>query len=273
MEVLVTTAAAAMTIALIYLAARRMLESNVLALVAAAVFVTTPLLWTLFRSAPASAFPLCGVVVVRGDSDRTRTREAALAGIALGIGLYATTAAAVMMPLYAFLTVAVFAYGRRMSLQQLSVFAAAFTVSAAPFLWMLLGPQDQLRRTVNALRLYDADRFNILQGGREMTSWIGLTARTETFYNYFSPAFLFLTGAVLLPPLLVLVPIGLYQLIDKSLPAARLVLAGFLTAPAAAALTAEQPIPRRILFLTPFAAIVSAYGMQKILSWVQQLTK
>jgi hypothetical protein len=101
---------------------------------------------------------------------------------------------------------------------------------------------------------------------REMVSWVGLTARSEVYYDYFNPTFLFLTGRVLLFPLVVLLPIGLYRiLIRESTPLARLSLAGFLAAPFAASLTAEPPTPGRILFITAFAAIVSAYGVQHLL--------
>jgi hypothetical protein len=78
---------------------------------------------------------------------------------------------------------------------------------------------------------------------------------------------------VLLPPLILLIPIGLYQLLDKATPSTLLVLLGFLAAPAAAALLAEQPIPRRILFLPPFAAIVSVYGVKNVMLRFQQRTQ
>jgi hypothetical protein len=78
-------------------------------------------------------------------------------------------------------------------------------------------PPQLFRDTVTAHHLYDVNRFSVLQGIREMVSWVGLTA---------------------------------------------LVLLGFLTAPFAASLTAEPPVPARILFITPFAAIVAACGVR-----------
>src|ERR1700730_312086 len=129
------------------------------------------------------------------------------------------------------------------------------------------------RNAVNAYHLYDANRFNVRQGIREMASWVGLTARSEAYYDYFNPAFLFLTGHVLWWPLVVLVPAGLYQIVtEEATPPGRLLLAGFLVAPSAASLTADAPTPARILFITPFAAIVSAYGVKRLLAWHRRAT-
>jgi len=151
---------------------------------------------------------------------------------------------------------------------RLGLLVAAFCLTVAPFAVSLLLHPERFRNTVNAYHLYDANRFNVRQGVHEMASWVGLTARSEVYYDYFNPAFLFLTGRVLLLPLAVLLPAGLFQIVsDETTPLARLSMAGFLAAPFAASLTAEAPTPGRILFITPFAAIVSAYGLKRLLSW------
>jgi hypothetical protein len=173
-----------------------------------------------------------------------------------------------MMPLYLMLTVAVVAHARAVPLRQLVLLVAAFCVVAAPFAASLVRHPEGFRETVNAYHLYDANRFNLRQGVREMASWVGLTARSEVYYDYFNPAFLFLTGRVLLFPLAVLLPVGLVHVMsDETTPIARLSIAGFIVAPFAASLTAQPPIPGRILFITPFAAIVSAYAVKRLLSW------
>ena len=136
----------------------------------------------------------------------------ALAGAALGLGVYTSAAAVVMMPLYFAITVAVLCWSRAMTRPQALAFAAAFAAAAAPLFASWLARPELFRQVVSAHHLYDAARFNPLQGVHEMVSWVGLTARTEVFYDYFNPAFLFLSGRVFLAPLVVLVPIGLYQL-------------------------------------------------------------
>jgi hypothetical protein len=268
---------AALAVALIYLAAARLLASKALGALVAVLFAATPLLWTLFAQDPRSLLPLVAVsgwLFAFSQFDAGRGLWwIGVAAAALGLGLYTTPPAGVMMPVYALITAVALVHRDKTSLRAVAVFSLIFALSAIPLAWMLFGPEDRLRTTVNTLRLYDANKLNVLQGIRDMASWVGLTARTEVYYNYFNPAFLFLTGGVLLPPLIVLIPIGLFHLIDRATPAALVVLLGFLAAPAAAALLAEQPIPRRIFFITPFAAIVSAYALQRLWSWYQHFMR
>ncbi len=201
-------------------------------------------------------------------ADAVSIRWAAVAGGLLGVGAYTSRAAVVMMPLYLLLTIGILVYGRAVRLRELGALVGGFAVVVSAAVVQLLRHPDTFRMTVNAYHLYDANRFNVRQGIREMASWVGLTARSEVYYDYCNPAFLFLTGHVLWWPLVVLVPAGLYQIVtEEAAPLARLALAGFLVAPFAASLTADAPTPARILFITPFAAIVSAYGVKRLLAW------
>jgi len=264
-------AALATSTVFMYLLGARLFASARFAVLTAALFALTPLLWRQSQGAPASLYPLPFVAGWLFAVAHFRSAHAAwwpvIAGALLGGGVYTSNAAAIMMPLYAILTIAVVAHARAVPLRELALFVAAFSMAAAPLAVSFISHPEAFRNTVNAYHLYDANRFNVLQGMREMSSWVGLTARTEVYYDYFNPAFLFLTGRVLLFPLAVLIPTGLYQIVsDETTPLARLSMAGFLTAPFAASLTAEAPTPGRILFITPFAAIVSVYGMNRLLS-------
>lgn len=260
------------SLGLMYVLAARMFASARLAIIATGIFTLTPLVWRQISDAPTSIYPLPFVLgwllAVAYFQDARAPWWAAVAGAVLGVGVYSSLAAAVMMPLYLLLTIAVLAPSRAVPPRQLGLLVAAFLVAVGPFALSLIRDPDAYRDAVMAHRLYDANRFNVLQGVREMVSWVGLTARSEVYYDYFNPAFLFLTGRVLLLPLVVLIPAGLYRILtDETTPLARLSLAGFLAAPLAASLTAEPPTPGRILFMTPFAAIVSAYGVRHLLSW------
>jgi hypothetical protein len=232
----------------------------------------TPLLWQQSRNAPASLSPLLFVIgwlwaVGHVQGDRAFWWSAVGGGV-LGAGVYTSNAAAVMMPLYLLLTVAIARYSDAMSWRQLGVFAAVFVVAVSPLAVSLIRHPEEFRNIVNAHHLYDANLFSPRQGIREMASWVGLTARSEVYYDYFNPAFLFLTGRVLLLPLVVLIPAGLVQIVsDETTLLSRLSIAGFLAAPFAASLTADAPTPARILFITPFAAIASAYGLKCLLAW------
>ena len=192
-------------------------------------------------------------------------------GVALGLGIYSSQAAIVMMPAFLAITLAVLIQGKVASWRDGALCLVAFLVCASPMLVNWLRHPEQLRLAINSHHLYDADRYYPWQGAREIASWVGLTARSEVYWDYFNPAFLFLTGGVLFPPLIVLLPMGLFAMLrESSTPLSRLWLAGLAVAPMAAALTAEAPIPARAIYLTPFAAIIAAAGVQYLLGLVRQ---
>jgi hypothetical protein len=72
-----------------------------------------------------------------------------------------------MMPFYALLTIAVFAHARALRLRELALFVAAFAIAASPLAVSFISHPERFRDTVNAYHLYDANRFNVLQGIRE----------------------------------------------------------------------------------------------------------
>jgi hypothetical protein len=260
------------SVVLMFLVGARIFASWRFAIVPVVLFALTPLLWRQSQHAPASLSPLPFVVgwllAVAHIQGARGASAAAIAGAVLGLGIYTSWSAFVMMPLYMLLTAAVIAHGRTVPTRRLGWLVVGFAAAATPLVVSLLRHPERFRETVNAYHLYDANRFNVRQGIREMASWVGLTARSEVYYDYFNPAFLFLTGQVLLLPLAVLIPAGLWQIVeDEATPMARLSVAGFFVAPFAASLTADAPTPGRILFITPFAAIVSAYGVKRLSSW------
>jgi len=153
----------------------------------------------------------------------------------------------------------------------------AFAVGAVPFAWFLRGHPEYFRDFVIGHGLYDAARYNILQGMREMSAWVGLTARTEVYWDSFNPALLFLSGGtigksltgpeVFLLPFAVLLPAGLYRIVNRSpTPTGWLSVAGLLLAPLPLALTAQPPEPRRLLLMAPFAAVIAAEGVVQLWS-------
>ena len=254
-----------------YVLGARMFSGTRWGIASAVFFGLTPLLWREIQTAPASLYPLSFVVgwlvAVAYWQGTLESAWAAIAGGVLGAGIYTSRAAVVMMPVYLLLTIVVLLYAGRVTVRHLAWLLGAFVVAAGPFTLSLLLHPDDFRETVNAYHLYDTTRFTVWQGLREMGSWVGLTARSEVYFDFFNPAFLF-TGRVLFWPLAVLVPAGLWRIVThEPTPLALLSLGGFFAAPCAAALTAQAPNPRRIVFLTPFAAIVAVYGVQQVLSW------
>ena len=244
------------------------------AVLSAAIFFLTPLLWHLAASNPVALLPLLPVtawLLTTALWAEARTGKWAMAsGAALGLGVYTSLAAVVMMPAYLAITLAILVHARAASWRQVALCLVAFFACASPMAVTWLRDPEQLRSVINSHHLYNADRYNVLQGAREITSWVGLTARSEVYWDYFNPAFLFLTGGVLFPPVMVLLPVGMFALLrEPTTPLTRLWLAGLAVAPLAAALTAEAPIPARALYLTPFAAIIAAVGVQHLLTLVR----
>jgi hypothetical protein len=152
-----------------------------------------------------------------------------------------------------------------------------FALVAAPWALLLREYPAYIHDHVTANRLYDAQRFSVLQGIREMSSWVGLTARSEVFWDYLNPAFLFFSRnglfesltspKVFLTPLVVLIPVGLYHVATRSSSLAKWVLiGGLLTAPIPGALTAQPPIASRFTNAIPFAALLATHGLAGWLS-------
>ncbi len=242
-----------------------------LIIIAAALLGLTPLLWQLAASNPVALLPLLpltGWMLTSALWGRTHAVPWCIAsGAVLGLGLYTSLSAVVMMPVYLVITIAILIHGRVAPWRQGAICLAAFLVCASPLLIAWLRHPEELRAAINSHHLYDADRYNVLQGAREITSWVGLTARSEVYWDYFNPAFLFLTGGVLFPPRMALLPVGLFALLrEPTTPLTRLWLAGLAVAPLAAALTAETPIPARALYITPFASIIAAAGVRYLLT-------
>lgn len=241
-------------------------------LLPAIVFALTPLVWRQASAAPMTLVPVVLILVcmaaVAGVSTARRVPWAMVGGAALGAGVYFTPAAILMMPIFAAITVCVLWYTRTLPARELGMFMAAFAIVAAPLLMSFVIHPENYRQLVQSHRLYDAERFNILQGIREVTSWVGMTARTEVYWDYLNPAFLFITGRVLTWVLAPFLAIGVYRVvIGEGDVLDRLALLGLLASPIAGALTAEPPTPPRILWITPFAAVLSSYGLLWALAW------
>lgn len=264
--------AAIVSTALMFSVGARLFASAIWGAVGAAIFAASPILWRPAAVPPNALYPLPFLIAALLFSSYSREARrplwAVAVGAVFGVGAYLSPSAAVMMPAYLALAVALLAVDNVVPKKHLAVAAGVFAVVAAPLAWSWLAQPVELRQAITAHHLYDAQRFNVLQGAHEMASWVGLTARSEVYWDYFNPAFLFLGSGVLLPLLIVLLPAGvLWTLSEGQVPIDWLLLAGALVAPLAASLSAEAPVPGRILFLTPFAALLSVRGLQYLLSF------
>lgn len=240
--------------------------------IAAAIVASTPLVWTLQHQPRLllATMAVAGWLAASGIAHRTgRARWWAGAGAALGVGSWTAWSAVVVLPACALATVAIFSISRadRWRRRDAAAFLVSFGAIAAPLAAYVVWRWDDVRGVITVLRLYDAERFSVLQGIREMTSWVGLTARSGVYWDALDPGFLFLSGDVLLLPLAVLVPLGIWRLLDVRAPIGQLALAGLLLAPLPVALIAEPPAARRMYAFVPCAAVVAAYGVEQVVAW------
>lgn len=247
-------------------------------LIGAGLLVSMPLIYTT---------PISAAVVYQGlvamawllAMDRYgasgRVAWLAASGAVLGLGLYGRASAMVMMPLYLLLSLIVLAAAATDRRPTLGVFAApvaAFALVAAPFAVFLVRHPEYFRDAVLIHGLYDARRYNVLQGAREVFSWVGLSARLEVYWDYFNPAFLFLSDRsgtmslwhprIFVLPFAVVLPIGMWRAVaPDSTITWRLIAGGLLIAPAVGALVAQPPSPAYLLPAAPFAALLGANGV------------
>lgn len=244
----------------------------------AALVATTPLMVVYQQNAWNSLLPLAGLLGWLGAVaafERTRhSRWLALAGAALAVATVGTGSGAVTAPLLLAVTVVALAaidHSTPVPLPVAALPLAAFLVAIAPLLiYLAINPQWYFDH-IHAYGLYDTSRFNVLQGVREVTSWVGLTARSEAYWHYFDPSFLFFSGRTLgdalttpgifLLPFAVLLPVGAVAVFSLLPPrTATALVAWFLLSPAAGALIARPPFPTRLMLIVPAAAMLAYAG-------------
>ena len=261
---------------LMCLLAWRMFRARSWTIVAVVLFVTTPLFVAHFSvdTPPVRPLPfvLGWLLCVEAFTETSDRRWLLAAGAVLGAGVYTHPVMWVMVPAYAAVTLAVLAWWGEPLLTAALTPIACIAV-ASPLIVSLMIHPELLTAHIDRLGLYDTRRFDLLHGLREMSSWVGLTARSEVYHDYFNPAFLFVSGstagvarpAVFLLPMAVLLPVGLVHLALREQSVMNtILLAGFLTSPLAASLPAEPNVGRRILVMVPFAVLIATCGAKQL---------
>ena len=165
-------------------------------LLPALLLALTPLIWRQASTAPITLVPVVLIAVwlfaVASLQGARATVWAIVAGGVLGAGMYVSPPSAVMMPILAVITIGCVAQARAASMRDLGIFVAAFAIVSAPFAIALMLHPEEFRRLVLSHHLYDANRFNILQGfanhelGRDDRA-VGCTGITSTPRSCSSP--------------------------------------------------------------------------------------
>ncbi len=262
------------SMALLAIFAVRHFASPRAGLIAVVLFAVMPLVWLAARGgAPQLVlvpFLLGWLLSVDAFLRGGSAIWLAMAGASAALMIYVHQAGLVMAPVYLAVAVAVL-LARRDRIRAVVALAAGFALIALPWAVGALRDPQPLTNAINAYGLYDATRFNPLQGMRELTSWIGLTVRSEVYWDCFNPALLFLgpgglasslmSSSVFLLPFAIPLVRGLFAyLVHPRDSMDLLVLGAFAAAPVAAALIAQPPSAPRLILLAPVAAIVATRG-------------
>lgn len=196
-----------------------------------------------------------------------------LSALLLGIGVHSYHAAKVMMPIYMALTfVMIFPQIRARKLLFL-VPLMGFVLPLIPLYFWLQNYPDTLIDQVRYTNLYDTN-LNAAGGILSLLTYESFILRISTFLSYFNPEFLFFRGdsslihstqkvGVLLLPFALLVPLGLYNIFKNERSKINMVIvAGFFSAPIAAALVLHSFRISKVLVILPFAIILAIYGFK-----------
>jgi hypothetical protein len=234
--------------------------------VAGGLFVSMPLLLQNTATLPASLILIEVMWLAAVDSfQRTDNRRWLIAAaIILAAGMALDADALIVLPALGAgtaLTLLLIDRPSPLPARSLLLPVVAGAAAIAPLAIYLAMHPEWIAARANAYGLYDAQRFNPLQGVREITSWVGLTARSETYWHYLDPAFLFLSGGVFLVSTSVLLAVGIAKALAQPQRLQTLLVIGLLAAPLPGALLVRGPVAARFMPAAPFAALLMALGL------------
>ena len=265
---------------LMYLVARRLFTDRWPAWCAAIAVALAPPHIILSRQALDYVCPLpfmLGWLWFLIDYAQTRRlRSIALGSLVLGFGLYSYIASWVMMPIYLALSLIVmWRVDRRILPRPLLTSAAGFVAPmllAVPF---LVTHPAMLRETFNRYQMSDQEQVSMIQQPSKAFHLDTLAATVTTYWDYFDPAFLFMTGGpsmttstgrvgVFLVPVAIFLALGLYALIRRPDPYGlhTVLVLGLVTAPIAATIKGQPYMIQRVLFMLPFAGLIAGFGVE-----------
>jgi 4-amino-4-deoxy-L-arabinose transferase-like glycosyltransferase len=276
-----SAAASLLAIALIYVFCRRVFGHRGFAALAAGMLALSPAFFIDSRLSTEHHYPVVAIGVwliclSQFFANPDRDIWLALTGASLGLGLYTYMASVLLMPILLGLTVLVLIRMRVHRARSYVVLCAAFAIAIVPFVFLVLRSPSYVGDIAGMYRIYDAKRFTLLQGARELGSWTSLGARADVYFSYFNPSMLFFSGAgsliqstrqagFFLVPFVVLLPAAIVYVLKRDVEwFVWLALVAFVAAPLAASIVDEHGVVQRVMALAPFAAILVAYFVMRI---------
>jgi 4-amino-4-deoxy-L-arabinose transferase-like glycosyltransferase len=268
-------------IILIYMFCRRAFRHRGYAMLAAGLLALSPAFFLDSRLSTDHHYPVIAIglwllCLARFFEDPERDLWLALAGLSLGAGVYTYGASVLLMPIYVGLTAILLL---RMKVFRVSAYAAVFVpfvIAIAPFVVFVLRNPGYIGDVANMYKVYDAKRFNMLQGAHEILGWTSLGARADVYFSYFNPSMLFFSGAgsllqstrnagFFLVSYLILLPAAIIYILKRNVEwFAWLALVAFFATPLAASIVDERGAVQRVMSLAPFGAILVAYLVMRV---------
>ena len=258
---------AALDVLLMFVAAATIFSSFWLGGAAAAMLLLTPAHAFAGRLPAGALYPipfvlgwlLCLWLFLR---DPSRSGLLVAAGLCLGCGFYTDPTAVLTMPGYLALTWIALNLGGQRTPRINLLAGAGFVLPLLLHLpWFALYPSSYVD-TVGRWGVHPAYIRNPMEGVRAFVNWPSLSTRVGIFWDFFNPVYLFQT--VLLLPLAILMPAGLYAAFnsDRERPFNIVLALGLATAPMIAATFNEPRATGRELVLLPFAILVATDGVR-----------
>ena len=259
-----TALIATLNVVLTFLVARRWFQSTVMGLLTAMLLLFTPVHFIRGRLILSPLYTIPFILgwlwlLVRFESAPT-TRRLVGAGVTLGAGVYSYLAAVVMMPLYLLATLAI--GFRRLGLAPALKAGLAFAVMLIPMLAWYVAHPERNTEIVSAYQL-------------ETTARSPLARSVGLYWSFFDPSFLFVSGDASLinstrntglfpAAFALLIPIGLFGLLQSAQAVALVVAAGLITAPLVSVISGAVEM-NRIMFAIPFGVLAASYGAHMML--------
>jgi hypothetical protein len=271
-----SVAISAINVALIFLVAWRLFDSQIPALAAALVLMFTPAHMTFGRTGVEAIyivpFVLLWLYALVEFVERDRPPAIALASAALGAGVYTTTAAPLTMAfLWLVMLIALWVRGRR-KLSTLAIAAAGFAVMLVPLAaWFALNRQHYMD-TYGSWAIHPAHIRNPVDGVRAFFNTNTLGTRATAYWGLIDPSYLFFsTDRGRAPLLWVAAPFiaaGIIRCLQKTPQVLAVVtLAGVLVAPLAGASFGQPHYIANALAFLPFVTLLAAYAVD----WIREL--
>ncbi len=198
-----------------------------------------------------------------------------LCALLLGIGIHSYHAAKILMPIYLLFTFVITLPEIKNKKSLIIVLLIGFFLPILPLVVWLQKYPDTLTDQVKYVGLYDTS-LTPLQGLLTLLKPEIIMNRLLIYFSYFNFDFLFFTGdsslihstretGVFLFSFLLLLPLGIERAIKKKDWFSLLTVAGFFSAPVAAAFVGNQYRVSKELVILPFAALLATEGIYVLL--------